>query len=447
MNRLRYGMDRLLARWSRGVQRRAATEGGFTIIELVVSMALLSIVAAPLASVFWSAIRTAGAAAHRTDGSSIASREIEGMRAVPYAQVGFYDDQGAGSAFEGHQTVSLGTTSPATGALIPQMQPNTPDPNAAAGYAPDPDPTNASPIVQGGVVYTVARYVVWESAQDTSTTYTKAYKRLTVIVTWTDRAGAHVVRQDSLLYPGGLGKYIGPAGGSTTTTTTAPPVNPTTPLLGAITPLASPSDQTQVALAWSQPAGGGAVTSYSIEYSTNASFPAGNFTVIAGLAPSITNFTVTSLTPNTTYFFEIVAYAGANSAVSSSQSITTAPLPGPICTLGGLNVAGATSLSTTGTILKKSGRMSENLTVSWTTTGPCTDSYEVRAFDTVGNADPSSPYALSGSAGSYSSVVASNGTKGWAVGLHTFRVWDISTSSATSVVKTFKVCVFGSVSC
>jgi len=427
---------------------RASSEAGFTIVELVISMALLAIVAAPLAGVFWSAIRTASSAAHRTDGASISSREIEGMHAVPYAQVGFYADQtGFVSTFEGFTTVSLGATSPASGTLVPQMQPQTPDPHAATGYAPDPDPTNASPIVQGGVRYTVARYVVWVSARDSTTTYNQAYKRLTVIVTWTDQAGAHTVRQDSLLYPGGLGTYQGVMGGPSSTTTTTVAFAPTTPTLNAITPLASPADETQVALAWVQPGGGGAVTSYSIEYSTNPSFPAGNFTVIANLASSITNYTVTGLTPNTTYYFEVIAYSGANSATSQWKSQTTAPLPGPTCTLGGLNVVGATSLSTTGTILQKSGKMSENLTLSWSTTGSCTDTYEIKGADPTGAADPSSPYLLGGSSGSYSAVVNSSGSRSWAVGLHTFSVWDVSTGSASAVVKTFKVCVNGVASC
>jgi len=209
----------------------------------------------------------------------------------------------------------------------------------------------------------------------------------------------------------------------------------------------SPADETQVALSWSQPSGGSAVTSYSIEYSTNASFPAGNFTVIAGLAPSITNYTVTNLTPDTTYFFEIVAYAGASSAVSSSRPATTAPLPGPMCTLGGLNVVGATSLSTTGTILQTNGKMSENLTLSWSTSGPCTDAYEAKGADPTGVADPGSPYLFAGSGGASSTTVFSLGSKSWAVGLHTFSVWDLTTNSATSVVKTFKVCVHGASSC
>ncbi|HEV7525159.1 MAG TPA: fibronectin type III domain-containing protein [Acidimicrobiia bacterium] len=418
-------MDALDARDS----RRNRSEAGFTIIELVVSMALLAIVAAPLAGVFWSSIRTAGVSGHRTDGSSIASREIEAMRAVPYAQVGFYANQaGFVSTFDSPAltTVSLGPSAPASVALAP---------------------TDAAPVVQGGVPFTVARYIVWIDARDSTTTFAQAYKRLTVIITWTDRGGAHQVRQDSLLYPGGRGTYQGPMGGVAPSTTTTIAASPSSPNLQAITPLASPSDQTQVGLSWSQPGAGASVTSYSIEFSTNASFPAGNFTVISGLAPSITNYIVTNLTPSTTYFFEIVAYAGSYSSVSQSQSQTTAAVAGPTCSLGGLNVAGATSLSTTGTKLQNNGKMSENLTLSWSTAGSCSDSYQVTAVDPNSAADPGSPYVLGGSSGAYSAIVGSSGSKSWAVGLHTFRVFDINTNSATSVVKTFKVCVNGAASC
>lgn len=424
------------------------SESGFTIIELVVSLAILAIIVAPMASVFWAAIRTAGSAAHRTDGSSIASREIEGMRAVPYAQVGFYADQpGFASTFEGFTTVSLGPSSPATGALIPQMQPLTPDPSAATTFAPDPNPANASPIMQGGVKFTVTRNIVWTDAKDASTTFTGAYKRLTVVVTWTDGAGAHTVRQDSLLYPGGQGQYAGPMGGATTTTsTTAAPGAPDKPVLAPITPLASPADQTQAALAWTQP-GGTAATSYTIEYSTDPGFPPGNFAVVANLAPSVTSYTVTSLTPNTLYYFEILAYAGTANSTSNVQSVQTAPLPAPVCTLGGLIVAGASSLSTTGTRLTKTGRMSENLTLTLSTSGPCNDIYEVKAVDPTNAPDPSSPYVLSGSTGTFTSTIASFNAKKWAVGLHTFTVFDVTTNNTTSVIKTFKVCVNSAASC
>ena len=153
-------------------------------------------------------------------------------------------------------------------------------------------------------------------------------------------------------------------GGPASTTTTTTVLNPSAPVLNAITGLPDPAGETQIPLSWSQPAGGAAVTSYSIEYSTSASFPAGNFSVVSLLSPSITNYTVTSLTANTTYYFEIIAYAGANSAqprtCSRSRRCRSAA---PTCTLGQLNVTGATSLSTTGTILQTNGKMSENLTL------------------------------------------------------------------------------------
>jgi prepilin-type N-terminal cleavage/methylation domain-containing protein len=430
--------------------RRNSEESGFTIIELVVSMALLAIVAAPLAGVFYSAIRTAGSAAHRTDGASVASREIEALRAVPYSQVGFFADQTgyAVKTLDGLDTVTLGAASPAPGpgVVSPQMQPLTPDPNAAAGYAPDPIASNANPIVQGNVRYDVWRYIGWSDAKDASTNYVQAYKKLTVVVKWKDQAGSHTVRQDSLLYPGGLGPYGG--AGPVVTSTTVPTVfAPSTPVLADITPLAPPADQTQAKLVWTQPPGGGVVTSYSVEYSPDPSFPAGNFTVINGLAGSVTTFTVTGLDPDRTYYFQIIAYSGALSATSVSKALHTSPLPGPTCTLGALNVAGATSLSTTGTILKANGRMSENLTLSWTTSGPCSDTYEVHAFDPTSTIDQGSPYALGGSGGAYNGTVPSSNQKNWAVGLHTFNVWDVTTGSATPVVKTFKVCVNGVPTC
>jgi prepilin-type N-terminal cleavage/methylation domain-containing protein len=432
-----------------GAPRRG--EAGFTIIELVISMALLAIVIAPLAGVFYSAMRTAGVANHRTDGASVASREIEAMRAIPYAQVGFYNDETgyASPSPDGFTTVSLGTTSPAIGGLTPspQIQPQTPDPSASAGYAPDPYPANASPIIYGGIHYTVARYIVWADAKDASTTYTQAYKRLTVIATWTDTVGTHVARQDSLLYPGGLGQYNGVMGGPSTTTTTAAPVPPAVPILSPITPLASPASQTQVALSWTQPGGGGAVTSYTIEYSTNPSFPTGNFGVISVPSPSITNTTVPGLSSGTTYWFEVFANAGALSSLPSGKQSTQTTAAGPACTLGGLNVAGATTLSTTGTILQNNGKMSEDLTLSWSTTGTCPDTYEVKAVDNTNSADPGSPYVLSGSGGAYSASVNSSGSHGWSIGLHTYTVWDLTTNTAQSVVKTFTVCANGAASC
>ena len=155
-----------------------------------------------------------------------------------------------------------------------EIQPQTPDPSASLGFAPDPDPSNASYVSQGGVNFRVTRAIVWVNAADASTTYTQAYKRLTVAVTWSDQAGSHTGVQDSLLYPGGQGPYVGAKGASSVTTAppTTVPLVPTTPVLAAAVVPADPTGRTEIDLTWSQPVGGAAVTSYTVQYSTSSTF-------------------------------------------------------------------------------------------------------------------------------------------------------------------------------
>jgi hypothetical protein len=427
----------------------ADSSGGFTIIELVVALGLLAFVIGPLAGVFWAALKTAGVATHRSDAASIASREIESMRAVPYSLVGFYGDEtGYTSTFETLTTVTLASSTPA--GVIPQVQPQRPDASAATSFAPDPDPANASAVTQGGVKYTINRYIVWVNAQDASTTYDQAYKRLTVTVAWADQAGPHTVRQDSLLYPGGQGKYGGPEGAvATTTTPTTAPSLPVAPALNAPSVPADPAGETEIDLTWTQATGGATTTSFTVQYSTNPSFPTGSTNAIANLPGSATSYSVTALASNTTYYFEVLAVSGTNQVASNSVSATTLSTPVPTCSLGPLTVTGATSLSSTGTILNNgSGKMSENLNLGWSTTGTCSDSYDVVGTSPAFAADQGSPYSLvSNGSGQYSGAVLSAGQKNWSIGVHTFAVWDITTNQPTSTVKTFKVCASGSSSC
>jgi prepilin-type N-terminal cleavage/methylation domain-containing protein len=407
-------------------------QGGFTIIELVVALGILALVAAGIAPVFWTAMKTAGVANHRTAGAAIASREMEGMRSVAYDSVGFYESQtGYTSEFDGLETVTLGATAPVPALIEPQ---------------------DATPEVQRNVSYTIQRRIVWIDAADDSSTYDDAYKRLTTIVTWSDAAGPHEVRQDSILYPGGLGEYAGAKGASSvTTTSTTSALAPVAPALAAAVVPADPAGRTEIDLAWSQPSGGAPITGYTVEYSTDSSFSAGTTNAISGLPASATSHPITALSSSTTYYFRVTAVASGQTAVSNEVSATTLAQPVTTCVIGGLTVTGAEKLSTTGTILKKQGGknvMSENLTLGFQTTGPCTDAYQVRGVSPSGTTDPGSPYALiANGSGSYSGSVASNGQQGWSVGLHAFTVWNVTTNAATAAVKTFKVCAFGSKTC
>ena len=362
-------------------KRAARSDGGFTIIELTVALGLLMIVSASLAPVFYAAVRAAGTAEHRTDAASLASREIERMRAVAYAAVGFYGDQygypagGKDTLLGNADVVTLGSVSSA--ANPPLLQPATPDPSA--GGLSDPDPANGQPVVLGHVSFSVARHIVWVNAKDSAATYAGAYKQLTVIVGWSDTAGTHSVRQDSILYPGGQGKYAGPEGVATSTTTTVPAVPPPAPNLGSIP---NPTADASLSLSWSMSSTAG-VTKLVIEYDTNAGLT--NPVVTPDQPATETSFTLTGLSPNTTYFVAVVAYSAGGSTMSNVRSQTTLSAAGG-CTFGPLTVQGATALSTTGTKLTKSGKMSENLKFSFTTTGSCTHPYKV-----VGTAPPPPP--------------------------------------------------------
>jgi prepilin-type N-terminal cleavage/methylation domain-containing protein len=433
-------------------------QAGFTLIELVIALGLMAIIAASLSGVFYAALKTAGASAHRSDAASIASREVEAMRSFQYADIGFYADQtGYVGTFTDPDTsqtlttVTLGSTTPSGDPA--NIQPETPDASAATNFDPDPDPTNAQPIVQGGVTYSVQRYVGWANAEDASTTYDKAYKRTLVFVTWADQAGSHTIHQDSIVYPGGQGKYVGPEGvASSTTTSTTVNLTPGQPTLAPITVAGSGS----LSLSWTAPSSGAAVTSYTVEYSTDPTIPSTNFTPIGPLAASQTTLTLVGLSDSTTYYVEVIASNGTNAGQPSAKQSATTPAPPPTCTFGPLSVADAKTKSGTGTILTKQGKMTANLALNWSTSGTgtdgaghdCGDSFQVRSVNSGGGADPQNNTILNSSGGgAYNANVNSQAKSGWATGVHAFTVWDVSTNSSTSVVKTFTVCAFGAATC
>jgi hypothetical protein len=362
----------------------------------------------------------------------VATKEIEGVRALSYAQIGFYGDEpGYAGTFEGLTTVTLGPTTP-------------------SGTTPQAYPTNsnpAAPVVFGGVSYGVERHIVWSDAQggatSTSTTiYAQAYKRVTVKVSWTDQAGSHLVRQDSIIYPGNQGPYPGPAGGGTTTTTVTlcPPASPT---LNPPAHPAPPADQAEIDLSWSQPGGTASVTSYSIQYATNSAMTGA--TAVNNLAPTTTSYQVTPLASGTTYWFTVTANCQGGSGASSNPpaSAQTAPLSSG-CSLLSLSVTDASTGSSTTTYLQNNGKLSASLSLALTTSGTCPHGYAVAGKDPSGAADPGSQYALATSGGgSYGGTVAASNSH-WSTGVHTFTVIDTTNGSTTSTTKTFVVCAAGS---
>ena len=189
---------------TRASDRGPGGNGGFTMIEVMIALMLITVVLTSVARVFYGSLRTAGISNLRTSASVLATKETEFVHAIAYDHVGFYTDQpGYASTFESHNTVTLAGSAPTGTRLTP-----------------------TTTFTVGPKTYNVGLYLTWVDAQPGLTTLTEAYKKTTVVVTWTDVAGAHTVRQDSVFYPGALGAYAG--AGSGTTTTTAPTTTTTT---------------------------------------------------------------------------------------------------------------------------------------------------------------------------------------------------------------------------
>src|SRR5947209_3000828 len=109
------------------------------------------------------------------------------MRSAPYSVVGMDSSQLAGAI----------TYADADGHTYPYV---------SGGLT---GPTGTQTI--SGTVLTIKRAIVWVGVGPD----THAYKRAIAIASWKDTSGTHAVRQDSEVYPGGLG----PASGSPTSTT------------------------------------------------------------------------------------------------------------------------------------------------------------------------------------------------------------------------------------
>lgn len=73
-----------MSRSIRPLRCHSRGEGGFTLIELIVSMLVLSLVMMGLTGVFISSAKTIGEAKQRQQATALATRTMEQMRAVPY---------------------------------------------------------------------------------------------------------------------------------------------------------------------------------------------------------------------------------------------------------------------------------------------------------------------------------------------------------------------------
>ena len=158
-----------------------ARERGFTLIELVTALSLLSVAILGMASVFTAAARTTGVDLHRAVAVGLATQATEDLKTMAYPNLGMPDGT---TSINAPACAGLGTVVTADASAVVVTDTDTPP---------------------GGVTYTLNRCITWADA--TQAAETQAYKRTTVVVNWVDAGIGHTVRQDSVIYPGGQGPY------------------------------------------------------------------------------------------------------------------------------------------------------------------------------------------------------------------------------------------------
>jgi len=164
---------------SMGRRQSRVADDGFTLIEVMVALAILVVVATLAATTLLSVLRSTGNDRARVAAANLAAREIETVRSA------------FESPLQGPQSLPLG-----------QVINAAPLPGAAAG----------SPLVVDNRAYTVTRTTQWQT-QDASTgpcdggsSGQLAYLRVGVKVTWADIGSTTPVTSATLLTPP-LGTY------------------------------------------------------------------------------------------------------------------------------------------------------------------------------------------------------------------------------------------------
>jgi len=393
-------------------------EEGFTILEVVVSLALILFIMSALSPLFYTSIRTALYTNARSQATAIATKELESLRVAPYDEVGFFEgqagyDPNCDPTDPSLETVSLGPGNP-----------------ASAMYKPSEVVT----IPGASTTFTYKKCIAWvDGLSPTGTVLAQAYKKTHITVTWESQGRTNEISQASVVYPGGLGGYSGPkntGGGSITPT---PVAAPATPINVTVTPPADPAGRTQLDVAWQ--GGGGTVDHYVVEWSTTSGFAA-----VVGTSGNITAATHSAggLSAGTTYWFRVKAFGDATATYGSSYTApvsgTTLTEPPPTsCVVGNLTLV-TDSGSTTKTYLKSNGQLNEEVTFSTTFTGPCSTGFHVRGFS------PGTPptelgttWSFPGSGSSRSVKTNWKNTKFLNQGVtYTFTIYNGSTSTGQS---------------
>ncbi len=164
----------------RGPRPTPDDQAGFTVIEMVVAMSLLSGILLAMASVLYGGMGALVASRQRSAFVEIANAEMEKLRATPYSSVGVNSGdtatyEGTPPTFEGRDAVVLASGAPAAVSTV-----------------------TSSPVKGIVLPYTVRRWITWTDASGGTS---HKLKRLVVEVEWSENNRAlRRLRLSSLLY-------------------------------------------------------------------------------------------------------------------------------------------------------------------------------------------------------------------------------------------------------
>ena len=337
-------------------QRTEKGDGGFTLVETLIAILLITVVMAALLPMFYGTFRATVTTNARSEATSLAVEASEQVRSFPYYEVGYYSTD---------QPAACGTAS-----LLSQV---TIDPTIVTT---DDLQHLATSTTVDHTVYTLQRCVYWIGstiATPTSPTNTPgAYKEIVVTVYWPGQGTTLSVSQTSSLYPGGQGSYQADDNfypGSNATGCTSGTV-PGIPNLTSVTDDGTaPSNTIDVQWTASNPPADYYVVIYT---SDSGGAPPGNEPIYQAY-PDYTISPETTATQqditvgaSTQYWVQVQAvYCGTPSGVSNTGTATTT------ASTGTSSSSGASSSSSSSTSSSSSSSSSTSTSTTSTTVATC----------------------------------------------------------------------------
>src|SRR5438477_7191911 len=208
-------------------RRAVACEAGFTLVEMVIGLALTALVFTALAFTLGAALRTISVGKGRTQANEMATQGMEDLQRFSFDGLVLCSNLTPAVA-DGSSTYNTGTPPPPVpfGTLVTNgscsattvvESPCTPP---GSGLT---NPPAANPIygcTRNGITYAVRRYIGWGDAP------TDSVKRMAVVVDWTDSVGKHEITQQSSVRAPDQSSIIGAAPPKVITAQVSPnPVN------------------------------------------------------------------------------------------------------------------------------------------------------------------------------------------------------------------------------